>query len=146
MSASRACVARCVAAAEIDQRVPAQRRQAEQRQRDVVHDGVAREQGDDLVGARHAEMRAPAARHAGDVAVEQPDRAAVGRELAGDQVEQRGLAGAVRADDQPPLARLDGEVDAAGDAQAAERFAQAVDGERGHGFASVIGHRRLSAA
>ena len=52
------------------------------------------------------------------------DRAAVGRDLAGDQVEQRGLAGAVGADDQPPLARLDDEIDVGGDAQAAERFAE----------------------
>ena len=57
-----------------------------------------------------------AARHARDVVAEQLDRAAVGREFAGDQVEQRGLAGAVRADDQPPLARRDVEIDVAGDA------------------------------
>ena len=38
---------------------------------------------------------------------------AVGRQFAGDQVEQRRLAGAVRADDQPPFAGLDVEVDVA---------------------------------
>ena len=96
--------ARC--ARQIEQRVPTQWRQAEQRQHDVAQDGIAREQRDDLVGARHAEMRAPAAGAARDVATEQPDRAAVGADLARDQVEERGLAGAVRADDQPPLARL----------------------------------------
>ena len=121
------------------ERVPAQRRQAEQRERDVAQDGVAREQRDDLVGARHAEMRAPAAGHARDVAAEQRDRAAVGRDLAGDQVEQRGLAGAVRADDQAPLAGLDREVDVGGDAQAAEGLAQRFDGERGHALRSPAG-------
>ena len=58
-------------AVERDQRIPAQRRQAEQRQRHVAQDGVAREQRDDLIGARHAEMGALAARPAGNVAAEQ---------------------------------------------------------------------------
>ncbi len=84
-------------------------------------------------------MGALAARHLGDVAVEQLDRAAVGKKLAGDEIEQRGLAGAVRPDDQPALARLDFQIDVGGDAQAAERFAQALDGKRGHGFGSTAG-------
>jgi hypothetical protein len=53
-------------------------------------------------------MEAAAARHASDVAIEERDRAGVGRELAGDQVEERGLPGAVGADDEPALAGLDG--------------------------------------
>src|SRR5664279_5212129 len=121
--------------------VPARRRQAEQRQRDIMDNRVARKQRDDLIGARHAEVRAPTARRAGDVLAEQPDRAAVGRDLAGDQVEQRGLAGAIGADDQPPLARLNIEIDAAGDMQPAEGFGEACDGEGGHG-----GGPRLSPA
>src|SRR5580700_7869639 len=84
-------------------------------------------------------MGALAARHLGDVAVEQLDRAGVGKQLAGNEIEQRGLAGAVRADDQPALARLDFETDVGGDAQAAERFTQALDGKRGHGFGSAAG-------
>jgi hypothetical protein len=68
-------------------------------------------------------MRALAARHPGDVAFKQLDRAAIGEKLTGDQIEQRGLAGAVRADDQPALARLDFQIDVGVDAQAAERFA-----------------------
>src|SRR5450756_821264 len=43
---------------EIDQRVPSQGRQAEQRERDVAQDRIERKQRDDLVGARHAEVRA----------------------------------------------------------------------------------------
>jgi hypothetical protein len=107
----------------VDDRVPAQRRQSQKRQRHVVHDAVAREEGDDLVGARHAEMRPSAARHLGDVLPEQMDRTFVGTDLASDQVEQRGFAGPVGADDQPALARLDIEIDVGGDVQAAERFA-----------------------
>ena len=49
------------------------------------------------------------------------------------RLNKRGLAGAVGADDQPPLARRDSEIDALGDAQAAERFGQPGDAERGHG-------------
>src|SRR5580704_2268855 len=120
-------------------RIPAQRRQAEQRQGGVAQDRVAGEQRDDLIGARHAEMGAFAARRPRDVAVEQLDRAGVGLQLAGDQIEQGGLAGAVRADDQAALARLDFEIDVGGDAKAAERFAQAFDGKRGHGFGSAAG-------
>ena len=62
-SASWACSTKSALPVEIDQRIPARRRKAEQRQRDVVDDGVARKQRDDLIGARHAEMRAPPARH-----------------------------------------------------------------------------------
>ena len=52
---------------QIDERVPALRRQAEQSEPHVVDDGVLREQSDDLIGARHAEMGALAARRARDV-------------------------------------------------------------------------------
>src|SRR3974390_883912 len=65
------------------------------------------------------------------------NRSTVGRDFASDQVEQRGLAGHVRADDQPPLARRDIEIDVIGDVQAAERLAEAREGERAHGLASV---------
>src|SRR3974390_2382230 len=65
------------------------------------------------------------------------NRSTVGRDFASDQVEQRGLAGTVRADDQPPLARRDIEIDFIGDVQAAERLAEAREGERAHGLASV---------
>src|SRR5262245_44531757 len=84
-------------------------------------------------------MRAAAARHPGDVLVEQMDRAGVRRDLAGDLVEQGGLAGAVWADDQTPLTRRDDEIDVGGDAQPAERLAERVDGERGHPCAPVLG-------
>ena len=53
--------------------------------------------------------------------------AGIGRERAGDQVEQRGLAGAVRTDDAERLAGLDGEIDAVGDHQRAEGLADALE-------------------
>src|SRR6185437_281288 len=83
-------------------------------------------------------VRPAPAGHARDVLAEQRDRAGVGGQLACNEVKQRGLAGAVRSDDQTALAGLHVEVDAASDAQAAERFRQGIDGERAHGFASVL--------
>src|ERR1043166_6740149 len=121
------------------QGVPAQRREAEQRQRYVAQERIAREQRDDLISARHAKMRAVAAFEARDVAAEQRNRSAVRRNLAGDQVEQRRLAGAVRADDQSAFSRCDREGDIRSDVQAAERFAQGADGERAHGFGPASG-------
>ena len=56
----------------------------------------------------------------------------VGRDLAGDEIEQSGFAGAVRTDDQPALAGGNVEIDIGGDAQSAERLAEVADGERGH--------------
>src|SRR2546421_3219840 len=81
-------------------------------------------------------MSTPAARGARDVASHELDRTAVGRDLPRDQVEERGLAGAVGADDQPPLADRDVEIDACGDTQAAESLAQGSDSEGGHGARS----------
>jgi hypothetical protein len=75
-------------------------------------------------------VKAPAARHPRDVPVEQADRAGVGPKLAGDEVEERGLAGPVGADDEPPLTGLDDQVDVGRDAQAAERLRELSDGQR----------------
>src|SRR5665213_2450847 len=118
------------------QRIPAQARKAEKRQHDVAQQRVAREQGDDLIGARQSQMRAAARRQARELLTEQRHRAAIGAQLAGDQVEQRRLAGAVGTDDEAALARRDGEIDAARDAEAAERLLELSDRQRGHGRAS----------
>src|SRR5205814_7884592 len=84
--------------------VPAQRRESEQRQHDNAQKSLAGKQGDDLIGAGKAEMGSTTAWDARDIALEQPDRAPVRLQFAGDQVEQRGLPGAVPAHDQTPLA------------------------------------------
>jgi hypothetical protein len=96
-----------------------------------VDQPLAREQRENLVSAREAEMHAPLRGHASQFLPEQPDRAGVGGEIAGDQVEQRGLAGAIRADDQAPLARHDRQRHVPGGGQAAEAFLEMRDFERG---------------
>src|SRR5215470_7719100 len=86
-------------------------------------------------------MGAVPTRCARNVLSEQRDRSRVGCEFSGDQIEQRGFAGAVRTDDESPLAGLDRKVDALGDAKAAERFRQSGDGQRRHGGAPGVGLR-----
>jgi hypothetical protein len=97
---------------------------------------VAGKQRDDLVGARQAAMRALVRRQLCDVLAEQLDLARVRSHVATDLVEQRGLAGAVGADDQTAFTGLDGERYALRDLQAAERLAQADD------FEGQLGRRR----
>src|SRR5690242_7266149 len=120
-------------AIEPQQRIPAQTRQAEQRQRDVPQQRVLGEQRDDLISPRQSQMGAAARRQASQLLVEKRHRAGVGFEFAGDEIEQRRLAGAVGADDQAPLARRNDEIEAAGDAQTAEGFLELMDRQRGHG-------------
>src|SRR6516165_4092541 len=60
------------------------------------------------------------------------NRTSIRRELAGNQVEQSGLARAVWSDDQAALALFDIEVDVASDAQSAERFGEPVDDQSAH--------------
>src|SRR6185437_2702396 len=84
-------------------------------------------------------MSAAARWQARQLLVKQRHRAGIGFELAGDEIEQRRLAGAVGTDDQTPLARREFEIEAAGDTQAAEGFFEFMDRQRGHGagFSSV---------
>ena len=73
------------------------------------------------------------------------DAAGIGREGAGDQVEQRGLAGAVRADHREDRALRHLEADAVDRDQAAEALADIVDGkQRAHFGFSVSPRRRAS--
>src|SRR6201987_1778113 len=97
-------------AAKRRRRVPAQRRQPEQSKRDVVLDGIASEQCNDLIGSRHPKMRAFASRNPRDVTAKQMYGTTVRRELASDQIEQRGLARAVRTNDQAAFALFDAEI------------------------------------
>src|SRR4051794_18488774 len=78
-------------------------------------------------------MRPAPARDVGKLMADQRNCTVVHREFAGDQVEQGRLAGAVWADDQPPLAGLDIKVEAASNTQSAERFLQAADRQSRHG-------------
>src|SRR5947209_9243583 len=64
------------------------------------------------------------------VCAEQLDVSGIGFEVAGDLVEQRGLAGAVRTDDQVPLAWADRHRDILRHRQPAERLVQMDDLQR----------------
>src|SRR5712692_8982431 len=77
-------------------------------------------------------MGAPAAGHLRDVPIEEGDGAAVRAELAGDEVEQRRLARAIRADDEPALPRLNAQAHVGGDAEAAEPLLEPANGQRAH--------------
>src|SRR5581483_5598307 len=105
-------------------------RQAAQCQAKVVLDRKLGKQIRDLVGATDAQRNALVGAQAGDVATAEQDRAGGGRHLAGDGIEKRGLAGAVRADDRASLARGHVERNAIDGAQRTERHADAAQGER----------------
>jgi hypothetical protein len=106
---------------------------------DVLQRGHAEEDLQVLEGARQAHRRQAVRRRLRHVLPGQRD-AAVGRAVeAGDDVEQRRLARAVRPDDRQDLARAGGEADAVERAQPAEGDADALRGQqhlaaRGHAF------------
>ena len=75
---------------------------------------------------------------AGDVAAVEDDAAALGRDQAGDAVEQRRLARAVGADEAGDRARLHGEVDAVERADAVEAAVKTADLEQGHAAGDAI--------
>ena len=77
----------------------------------VLAHGRVGEQLDALEGAADAAPRPRVHRQAADVLAVELDRAAVGAQHAEHAVEERGLAGAVRADEPDPLALVDLEVD-----------------------------------
>ena len=101
------------------------------RQQHVVEDRQPREQAGDLEGACHPERGAPVARPAGDVLAEQEHLSGRGGKDSGDQIEQRGLAGAVRSDDGLAVARHDLERDVAHGVQAAEALRQTLELQNG---------------
>ena len=120
-------------------RIPAGRRETEQRQHDVVHQRVARKQREDLVGPRQAERHPPRRRQAQQFLAEQPHGAAVRIEIAGHEIEQRRLAGPIRADDEAAFARHHLDRYILGGRQAAEALAQSRHLQGG-------AHERASAA
>ena len=92
----RPAVATSSAAASASARDGAREMRAD---RDVLAHGQPGERLRDLEGARDAAPRQQMRRHAGDVgALDRAMRPSLGAEEAGDDREQRGLAGAVRAD------------------------------------------------
>src|ERR1043165_2176837 len=102
-------------------------------QHDVFEDGEVAEGLDDLEGAADAETRGGVGGKAGEGGIAEADRALVGRDEAADEIEEGGLAGAVGADDEEDLAFVCGEGGVVDPAQAAEAFADVLEGEDGGG-------------
>ena len=109
-SSSVALAQRVVALAQ-DDRAEVSALRPEQREVQVVLDRQAEERPRLLVGAAHAELRAGARRQRRDLVAEELDRAGGRRHVTGDDVEQRRLPGAVRAENGAPLAVRDVEID-----------------------------------
>src|SRR5258708_16023894 len=107
--------------------VPPCARKPEKRKRDVVLERVLREERDDLVGAREAAVHAVVGREPADLFAEQLDGARTPRQVAGEALEERGLASAVRADDEPPFPCLNAQGNIGDRGQAAERLLQVLD-------------------
>ena len=100
---------------------------AEQRaDADVLEDAEVAERLGDLEGARDAQLRDLVGGETGDPAILEAHCARGGRQVAGDQVEQRRFPRAVGADDAGDRARLDGERDVGDGSQAAEVLRQLV--------------------
>ena len=74
------------------------------RKAEVFLDGQPVEQGVFLIAARQALSRALGHGQCGNILTRQMHRATIGRQLAHQLIEQRGLARPVRPKDDPPLA------------------------------------------
>src|SRR5262249_36733732 len=103
--------------------VPAQHRADD----DVVLDGERRERPHQLEGAADAATTDLVRRKSVNAVTGKRDRTAVGREYSGNDVEQRGLARAVRADDGEDRATLDAKADVVDRKQAAKALADRFD-------------------
>jgi hypothetical protein len=99
---------------------------------DVLEHGELGKDFRDLEGARHAHSDPLVGGEAGHVAALEHDRARRRREEPADQIEEGGLAGAVRSDHRAQLALGNGHRYVAHGDQAAEALGQALDLERAH--------------
>ena len=95
--------------------------------RDVLQHAQALERLHELEGAADAGVAGAIGPQAGDHLAVQADGAGVGREDAGDHVEDRGLARAVGADQRMDRAGRHAEAHVVHRAQAAEALADAVE-------------------
>ena len=91
---------------------------------DVLQHREAAEQPVDLEGAGDAELDALGLRDRGDVAAVEQHLAGGRRQHAGEQVDEGGLAGAVRSDQRVARAVLEPEVDVARGGERAEILAE----------------------
>ena len=98
-----------------------------QRNRDALRNGHLGEQSSVLEAAAEAAAGSRRGRGAADVVAVEHDPSAVGGDVTADQIEQRGLAGAVRADHPDDLALAHRERDVVDGAVAAERTTETGD-------------------
>ena len=115
---------------------------------DVLQHGQPAEQPVDLERPAEAELDALRLGDARDVPPLQQHRARAGGDGAGQEVHERGLAGAVGADERVARARLEAKVDVARGGDRAEGPAQRARLEQGHAHDVARGRRarRHSAA
>ena len=111
------------------------------RERDIVERGEIAEQRRDLERARQPEMAAAIGRQRADVAAVEADAAALRRDFAGEEADQRRLAGAVRADDGVEFAARNIERDGVGGDDAAEALGQAFDLQQRFGHGARLSNR-----
>src|SRR5215510_3446607 len=104
----------------------------EDRQRNIVENTKPVEQIDDLETASDTRPDPFVYRGEGDVLALEQDAAAVWLELSADQIDERGLAGAVRAHQREKFALVDGEIHAVAGAQVAELLAEIDRLEKDH--------------
>src|SRR5262245_51721244 len=114
-------------------RAPAAPAAVKETHEDVVDRRQAGEGPHVLEGSSDTRHAAAVGRESGDVLAPEADAPAVGSEDAGDQVEQRGLAGAVRPHDPDDRARRDLEAHAPHRLHPREGLRDALDGEQGLG-------------
>ena len=105
------------------------------RDANVFGDGKLGKDLGDLEGSRHAARDPLVWRKRRDVAPVEQDGARGRREEAAHQIEERRLAGAVRADDGAQFAGLDGQRHILDGDEIAEPLGGGVDLEQGHAFA-----------
>src|SRR5215469_11146615 len=104
----------------------------EDRQRDIVENAKPVEEVDDLETARDARPDSFVDRGEGDVFALEQDPAAVRLQMPADQIDERSLAGAVRAHQREEFTLVDGEIHAVAGAQVAELLAEIDRLEKDH--------------
>jgi hypothetical protein len=107
------------------------------RWRHILQHAQPAKQRIDLEGAHEPALDAGGLRQAGDVLTAEQDAPGARPQRAGDQVDEAGLAGAVRSDQRMAGAALEPEVDRIRDRKRAKALAQALrlePGAHGGGF------------
>ena len=108
---------------------------------EVFGDGQRRDEVDLLIDGRDAAGFGVGRRTRGDASALEGDFAGVGGVDAGEDLDERGFAGAVFAEERVDFAGADGEVDGVEGDDAGETFPDAAGGEEGSGG---VGHRGKS--